>query len=181
MLKKMIVLTMLFIGVLMHAQSMYVISEDLNVRLSPSKYGKKTSVLLKGQRVDVYEIENGWARVTEYYDGYSEGVNGRVARWVYAKNLSTTKPKKKVIKSNSPVAKALEASDDYEKYHESFISRSEQLIKNGTCTIKDFNDQGGWARSTTRGKGVYFTYCGGMRLSNKVYINVITGNFFKIK
>ncbi len=175
MLKKPIALAMLLIGVLSYAQSMYVMSEDLNVRLSPSKYGKKTSVLLKGQRVDVYEIENGWARVTEYYDGYSEGLNGRVARWVYAKYLSTTKPKKKVIKSNSPVAKSLEASDDYEKYHKSFISVSEQLIKNGTCTIKDFNDQGGWARSTTKGKGVYFTYCGGMRLSNKVYINVITG------
>lgn len=175
MLKKTIALAMLLIGVLSYAQSMYVISEDLNVRLSPSKYGKKTSVLLKGQRVDVYEIKDGWARVTEYYDGHSEGVNGRVARWVYAKYLSNTKPKKKVIKSNSPVAKAIEASDDYEKYHESLISASEQLIKNGTCTIKDYKDQGGWMRSSTRGKGVYFTYCGGMRSSNKVYVNVITG------
>ena len=53
MLKKTIVLAMLLIGVLSYAQSMYVMSEDLNVRLSPSKYGKKTSVLLikiKGDR-----------------------------------------------------------------------------------------------------------------------------------
>ncbi len=179
MLKKTVVLAMLLIGVLSYAQSMYVTSEDLNVRLSPSKYGKKTSVLLKGQRVDVYEIEDGWARITEYYDGYFEGVSERVARWVYAKSLSSIKPKKKVIKSNSSVAKALEASDDYEKYHESFISTSEQLIKNGTCTITDLKNQGGWTRSTTRGKGVYFTYCGGMKLSNKVYINVITGKVSK--
>ena len=179
MIKKIFVLAMLLIGVLSYAQSMYVISEDLNVRLSPSKYGKKTSVLLKSQRVDVYEIKDGWARITKYYDGYSEGVNGRVARWVFAKSLSNIKPKKKVIKSNSPVAKVLEDSDDYEKYHASFISASEQLINNGTCTITDFKDQGGWARSTTRGKGVYFTYCGGMKLSNKVHVNVITGKVFK--
>ena len=53
MLKKTIALAMLLIGVLSYAQSMYVISEDLNVRLSPSKYSKKTNVLLKGQGTDL--------------------------------------------------------------------------------------------------------------------------------
>ncbi len=104
MLKK--IIGLLLISIFSYAQSMYVSSEDLNVRLSPSKYGQKTSVLQKGQKVDIYEVENGWARITKYYDGFSEGQNKRVARWVYYKYLSNNKPIKKKINNNSSYCKS---------------------------------------------------------------------------
>jgi len=34
---------------------------------------------------------------------------------------------------------------------------------------------GGWMASTNRGEGVYFTYCGGMKVNNKVYLDVTSG------
>jgi hypothetical protein len=34
---------------------------------------------------------------------------------------------------------------------------------------------GGWMKSTNKGPSVYFTYCGGMRASNRIYLDVRSG------
>jgi predicted ribonuclease YlaK len=175
-MKKIVVLCLL--NVILFAQSMYVVSDDLDVRLSASSYGYKTSELLKAQKVDVYEVQNGWARISEYYDGLSEGSYKRVARWVKYDKLSHNKPIKEITNFKSPVANAIKESDDFEKYEKSFIEISEILIQKGICTIKDFNNEGGWTRSAVKGKGVYFLYCGGYTLKNKVYFNAITGKSY---
>lgn len=153
----------------------YVISDSTCERLAPSIKGEKTNTLYKGQVVDTYEVNNGWARVSEYYNGKWEGKNKRVARWVLAKDISENKAVEKTVSINSPVAKAIKGSDDFSKYSKKMIEVSENLVKSGQCSIKDFEDMGGWMSSTNRGKGVYFTYCGGMNSNNKVYLNIITG------
>ena len=53
----------------------YVISSKLNVRLSANKTGKITNTLYKRQKVEVFELQNGWARVSQYYDGAVEGLH----------------------------------------------------------------------------------------------------------
>lgn len=50
-----------------------------------------------------------------------------------------------------------------------------QLITDGICTEGDFQEMGGWMASTSQGSGMYFTYCGGMTLSNKVYLDAKSG------
>jgi hypothetical protein len=55
---------------------------SLKVRLSPSSFGEVTNRLGMGQKVTVEEIDNGWGRVSRYYDGAVEGKSGMVARWV---------------------------------------------------------------------------------------------------
>ena len=79
----------------------YVTSNALNVRLAPNVNGKKTNTLYKRQKLDVYEVKNGWSRISSYYDGAVEGENGRVARWVFNKYLSKTMPKEESTKNDT--------------------------------------------------------------------------------
>ena len=72
--------------------SYYVTAGTLNVRLAPSPKAKTTNKLYRQQRVDVFELKNGWARVSKFYDGRVESLRGQVARWVSAKHLSTNRP-----------------------------------------------------------------------------------------
>jgi len=170
------VFLLLFSGVLIVASALstgknYVKSDSTDERLAPTLKGDKTNTIYKGQAVNVYEIENEWARVSEYYNGKYEGKSKSVARWVLAKDLSASKPIEKKIATNSPVAKALKGSDDFSKHSKKMIEVSEGLINSGKCSLKELEEMGGWARSSNRGSGVYFTYCA----NNKIYLNVITG------
>jgi hypothetical protein len=159
----------------------YVTSNNLNVRLAPNKNGKVTNMLYKRQKVEVFEVKDGWARISRYYDGGVEGLSGDVARWVSSKYLSTNRPaEEEVANRNSPVAKAIKSSDDFLKYQSVFVSVSEQLIKIGKCSLGDFRETGGWWRSTNhKPKPIYFTYCGGMTKSNRIYLNAATGETFR--
>ncbi len=160
----------------------HVTVDRLNVRLSPDPSGKVTNRLDRGQRVDVLEISNGWARISKYYDGVVEGESGQAARWVASKHLSKSRPSlSSAVQSNSPdspLEAVLRSSDDYHKHRARFLAAAEQLISQGRGTIEDFREMGGWVRSTRR-KSVYFTYCGGMRRSNRVYLDITTGKVFQ--
>ena len=158
--------------------SYYVTTEVLNVRLAPNPSGQITNRLYERQRVDVLEIKNGWARVSKYYSGSSEGLDGDVARWVAEKYLSGSKPKE--IQANTPLEEALKSSDNYSKYRDVFVKASKSLISKRQCSLSDFKEMGGWLRSSTfKPKPVFYTYCGGMRSNNKVYLNAKTGRVFK--
>jgi hypothetical protein len=74
-------------------------------------------------------------------------------------------------KAKKKLFKALKGSDDFSKHNKKMIEASEGLIKSGKCSLKEFEEMGGWMRSTNRGSGVYFAYCA----DTKVYLNVITG------
>ncbi len=159
----------------------FVVSNKLNVRLAPNTSGKITNTLYKRQKVEVFEVKDGWARISHYYDGSVEEVSGDVARWVFAKYLSSERPaEEQVTNINSPIAKAIKSSDDYSEHQGVFVVASEKLIKSGVCSLGDFKEMGGWWRSSNhKPKPIYFTYCGGMTNSNRIYLNVSTGNTFR--
>jgi hypothetical protein len=153
----------------------YVSANRLSVRLGPSPNATITNTLNRKQKVQVFEIKNGWGRISKYYNGAVQGKSGQVARWVSAKYLSTSKPKDS-FSSNSPLEKAIKGSDNYALYRDNFIKLSQQLISQGRCSITDYKEMGGWLRSSSHNpKPIYFTYCGGFSKSNKVYINAKTG------
>ena len=160
----------------------YVSSNKLNVRLAANKNGKITNTLYKRQKVEVFEVKDGWARISRFYDGEVEGIQGKVvARWVFAKYLSTNRPTNKIISNNnSPVAQAIKASDEFSQYQDIFVSITEKLVSRGSCTLEEFKEQGGWMRSPKyKPAPVYFIYCGGMTRSNRIYINAETGAIFR--
>jgi hypothetical protein len=159
----------------------YVSVEKTDERLQPSPTGKSTNVLRKRQAVDVLEVKGQWARVTKFYDGNVEGVEGQVARWIAVKDLSPVRPADEVAgKGEPPIAKLLTQSDDFARYRKAFITASQSLVERKQCTEQDFKDVGGWSKSTNfAGKPVYFTYCGGMSKANRVYLNAATGEVFR--
>lgn len=153
----------------------YVSANRLSVRLAPNSNAPITNTLNRKQKVQVFEVNNGWARVSKYYNGVVEGSSGQFARWVSAPYLSSSKPTDN-YSSNTPLEKAIKGSDNYSLYRENFINLSQQLIDKGRCSIADYKEMGGWSRSSNhKPKPIYFTYCGGFSKNNKVYINAEKG------
>jgi len=164
------------------SKTYFVAIEQLNVRLDPSKEASITNTLYENQKIDVYEIKNGWARISEYYNGTVEGRDGRVARWVSVKYLSRNPPVEKEFSKSgdSALEEAIRGSNNYSKYKKSFIKASETLIQEERCTLNDFKKIGGWVRSSThKPKPIFFTYCGRMTTENRIYLNAETGKLFK--
>jgi hypothetical protein len=74
---------------------MYVLTDIAEERLGPTPDAAVTNRVHKGQVLTVYEVANGWARVSEYYDGRVEGRGTeRVARWINSHSLGEKAPPK---------------------------------------------------------------------------------------
>lgn len=149
--------------------------------------------LMFREGVEVLEKKAEWVRVTKRYsascvNGKSEYVkegnaacvssngitDGKFSEWVQTKDLVVKRPEDPANGASGDDA-LIKGSDDYRLYKTQFSQGARKLINDGTCTEGDFQEVGGWMSSSNRGKGTYFTYCGGMTLSNKVYLNVNTG------
>ena len=74
-------------------------------------------------------------------------------------------------------AKLVAQSDDFHRYEAEFVKAAEALMASGRCTAGDFTDMGGFVKSTDKGAGIYFTYCGGG--SDRIYLDVATGRTFR--
>jgi uncharacterized protein YgiM (DUF1202 family) len=184
-----------------------VTAGTLNVRLAPSTTGKMRGKLHRGQVVEVLEVKQGWARISRYYNGASEGLSGTVAHWVYAMHLATLPagsdrttstatevqaaksppeaqpampPPGEEIVVGAPILDAIKSSDDLPKYQATFAWISAKLVDSGTCKISDFRDIGGWWRSADhKPRPVYYTYCGGGSNSDRIYMDTTTGETFR--
>ncbi len=168
----------------------YVVTAGtLNVRLAPNTAGKGKCKLHRGEKVEVLEVKDGWARISRYYDGGSEGLSGDVAHWVFARHLSATPaaeglpakpPAGENIVVSSQILEAIKSSDDLPKYRNTFAWVSAKLVDSGTCKLSDFRDIGGWWRSAAHKPGpVYYTYCGGGSNNDRIYVNAVTGEIFR--
>lgn len=167
----------------------YIVSAGtLNIRLAANATAKVQGKLYRGQQIDVFEFSNGWARISRYYDGASEGLSGDVAQWVFAEHLSpgkaTPTPAKRpvaiTIDVDSPVYQAIKSSDDLAEHQGTFVQVSEKLVNAGQCKLSDFRDIGGWWRSAAhKPEPVYYTYCGGASNEDRIYVNTATGEVFR--
>ena len=155
----------------------YVKSNTLAVHSSPDPTGAVKSRLCKRDQVKVYEVTDGWARISRYYGRSVKGEERDIADWVNARQLSVEFPP---VDLDSPLAVAIEKSDHYSKYHVTFIAASEKLICANACDLRDFKSVGGWWRAAGYPKGpVYFTYCGGVKPGNGILLNADTGKTFR--
>lgn len=147
----------------------------------------------------VFEERGEWIRTTKYYtasckNGLSEFVeegnavcvssngieNGMFAEWIEKKFLSDVRPPDPAANAEG-LAKVVGSSDDFHIYKDAFVKAAQSLIDQGRCKEDDFKEMGGWAKSGTtyRDQPVYFTYCGGMTIPNRIYLNAETGHIFK--
>ncbi len=75
---------------------------------------------------------------------------------------------------------AISQSDDYSKYEAAFAAAARSLIKSRRCTLAEFKDMGGFVKSQSyKNQPIYFTYCGGMTVQNRIMLDVSTGRMFK--
>ncbi len=159
----------------------YVSSETVDVRLAPNNASKVTNTLYKRQKVDVFEVKDGWGRISKYYDGSSEGLGGAVARWVLMEDLvgAPINNLPPIDQNTSELELSIRASDNFSTYQDAFIRASRRLLDDGRCVLDDFKEMGGWVRSSNyKPEPVFFTYCGGVRKNKRIYLNAKTGLLF---
>lgn len=172
---------------------LWVTTDRTDRRTCPSTECGVAGRLMFREGVEVLEKKGKWVRISKAYSascvgGKSEYVkegnksctsangikDGKFAEWVQAKDLSEKRPEDPAEGASGDDA-LVRGSDDYRIYKTQFAKAARQLIIDGTCTEGDFQEIGGWMASTNRGPGMYFTYCGGMTLSNKVYLDAKSG------
>ena len=172
----------------------WVTVDRLNRRTCPASSCGSVGILMFREKATVLEEKNGWARVTRYYDaacengisGYvdrgnkkcktANGIkNGTLAEWVFARYLSASRPADPAANASKKYS-LVKGSDDFRTYKNGFAKAASELIASGRCTAAEFREMGGWIKSSSRpSQPIYFTYCGGMRKANKVYLNAATG------
>jgi hypothetical protein len=78
------------------------------------------------------------------------------------------------------ISNSVSQSDDFKKHEKAFVAAARRLVSVGTCKVSDFEEVGGFLKSMNhKNKPIYFTYCGGLTIPNRLYLNVSTGEVFK--
>lgn len=174
-------------------------AERLDRRTCAARSCGVVGQLMFRESAHVYEIADGWARITNPYDGSCGSgrseyvdrgtaacsetngfVDGKFAEWVELNGLSTDRPADPA-QSAAADETLVAQSDDFARHRRAFATAAAQLISDGRCTRADFEEMGGWMKSVNqyRDQPVYFTYCGGMSNANKIYLDASTGRIFR--
>lgn len=75
---------------------------------------------------------------------------------------------------------AVQGSDDFNKYQAAFEKAAKELVESGRCSVSQLQETGGFWKSTNhKNKPIYFTYCGAAHVSNRIYLDVSTGQIFQ--
>jgi hypothetical protein len=102
-------------------------------------------------------------------------VEGQFAEWASAELLSKQRPPDPAEGAHGFEA-LVAGSDDFKNYRAEFVAAAQSLIRSGQCDESDFREWGGWMRSSNhRSRPIYFIYCGGATVSNRLYLDVETG------
>ena len=176
----------------------WVTFDRLNRHTCPSTDCGIVGQFVFREGADVFEDKDDWARVSQYYDascasGRSEYVDsgdsrcdpengivdGKFAEWVEADFLSEDRPPDPAA-DVTDVEALISGSDDFQKYRSAFAQAAQSLVSSGRCREADFREWGGWIKSTNnRNQPIYFIYCGGSTVSNRLYLNAETGEVFR--
>lgn len=158
----------------------YVKERRVAIVNDPSDAGVIEGYRYKSDEVEILEKKDGWARISDYIV-YEDG-GEEVAEWISMDGLS----KDEVIISDEENLEILdsyiEESDDLLSYKDQFRKATKELISKGDCSPEDFDELGGWVKSIKfENKEIYFIYCDGMKLENKIYLDVIKNETFRLE
>ncbi|EFH3430396.1 hypothetical protein GRO86_23425 [Escherichia coli] len=176
---------------------LWVVVDRTERHTCPSSKCGVAGKLFFREGVDFLEKKGEWVRITEPYSASCVGgeseyikegnksctrkngiVNGKFSEWVKLSDLSSERPSDPAENASGDDT-LIKGSDDYRIYKKEFSSAARKLINEGVCTESDFKEIGGWMASSNKGKNIYFTYCGGMTLSNRIYLDVKSGKTFR--
>lgn len=155
----------------------YVLERKLEVVEQPEIDGLITDYLYKGEKVEVLEKQGEWARISDYIVLKDGGP--QTAEWVSMSGLSNDEVIISEKESKEILDSYLVKSDDLKIHQEKFRNSVAKLISEGECAPSDFEELGGWVKSLKySNRDVYFIYCGGLSLENKIYLDVNTNEIF---
>lgn len=178
-------------------ERLWVTTQRLDRRTCPSERCGIVGQLFFREAVNVLERRGEWARITRPYDAACEGgrspyvdrgnaacaaengiTDGKFAEWVMVASLSPNRPPDPA-ETASDAERLVAHSDDFAQHRTAFVQAANELVASGRCTAADFEEQGGWMKSTNhRDEPIYFMYCGGMTVANRIYLNAETGRIF---
>lgn len=150
----------------------YVSSTSVDERLCPSASCSSTNKIYRQQKVEVFELKDGWARVSRYYDGVVEGagIAKQVVRWVPTKDLSLTRPpdiaqpKLKTAEDDPRISYLPKVGDSGLSAADVSLLRryAVTLLKSGVCAEIDDGD-----KSVSK-PGTYYVHCKG-EMANRFF------------
>lgn len=155
----------------------YVLDRKLKVVEQPEIDGLITDYLYKGEKVELLEKQGEWARISDYIV-LKEG-GPQTAEWISMSGLSNDEVIISEQENREILDSYLAKSDDLKVHQEKFRNTVAKLISDGECDPSDFEELGGWVKSVKySNRDVYFIYCGGLSLENKIYLDVETNETF---
>jgi len=155
----------------------FVNQRRLPVRSLPDESVYPDRDIYKSEPVNVLEIKDGWGRISGYYT-LDKGEK-EYAEWVKMDGLVDWVPIITKEEREEMLSSYIGKSDNFHLYKDSFFTITERLIKEKICTPQDFEEVEGWMRSINYNeRNVYFVYCGGLRVSDKIYFDVDSGEMF---
>ncbi len=155
----------------------YVNERKVAVRNGPGDTFIPERYVYIGDSVRVLARQDGWGRISNFYV-YKEG-GEEMAEWVKMTELSHLKPVISPVEHDDIVSSYISRSDDFKAYQEKFIKVTSQLLQEKICEPQDFEELHGWMRSLNYpDRNVYFIYCGGLNVSDKVYYDVDSEEIF---
>lgn len=177
-------------------ERLWVISDRLNRRTCPSESCGVVGQAFFREGVTVREERGGWARITRTYDASCVGgrseyvdtgnavcdpangiVDGQFAEWASVEYLLETRPSDPAAGA-SGIEELVSESDDFARYRTAFAKAAQSLITQRRCTERDFQEMGGWVKSSShRNQSIYFTYCGGATVANRQYWTQIRARY----
>jgi type II secretory pathway pseudopilin PulG len=155
----------------------FVNQRRLPVRNLPDESVYPDRYLYKSESINVIEIKEGWGRISAYYT--LDKADKEYAEWVRMEGLVDWLPIITKEERDEMLTTYIGKSDNFHRYKESFFTITDRLIKEKICTPEDFEEVQGWMRSINyQERNVYFVYCGGLRVSDKIYFDVDSGEMF---
>jgi hypothetical protein len=101
----------------------FVVSADtLNVRQAANTTGRVADRLNRSEKIEVLEVKDGWARISEYFSVDRQGQSVNVARWVFATHLSPVPPAEETVDEGDTIVAAMVSSDDLTKHQETAVA-----------------------------------------------------------
>ena len=143
----------------------YVKDSILDVRLAPSPAGTVTNRIYRQQKVEVFEIKGEWARISNFYDGTTEGKTGIVARWVLAAGLSSSQVADLPLPATSQDPRI--AKDAFPKVGQNGLTAYDvqllnkgalKFLNSGKCRRVEYGDK------SVNKANTYYVNCGGPNL-----------------
>lgn len=180
------------------AAKLWVTTKRVERRTCPSENCGSVGYFMFREAVTVLERKGDWGRVTKRYSAACEGgksryvetgvaactsengiEGGEFAEWVQLASVATQRPADPADTA-SRFESLVSQSDDFAEHRAAFVKAAQSLIADQRCSAADFEEIGGWLKSSNhRDEPIYFTYCGGMTVANRIYLDASSGRIFK--